>query len=155
MNMDPLITAGIAIAFRQESVSWHGAGAHFGANPLAESRSKLEKFMSEAVICDAIRTPFGRYGGSWPGVRTDDLAAMPIRALMERNPRRRLAGGGRRNLRLRESGRRGQSQRRAHGIAAGRPSAGRPRYHCESTLRLQHGRGWDCGPRHQVRRSAS
>ncbi len=43
--------------------------------------------MSEAVICDAIRTPFGRYGGTLSAVRTDDLAAMPIRALMERNPR--------------------------------------------------------------------
>ncbi|MGA8766190.1 MAG: 3-oxoadipyl-CoA thiolase [Candidatus Acidiferrales bacterium] len=41
--------------------------------------------MSDAVICDAIRTPFGRYGGSLSVVRTDDLAAMPIRALMERN----------------------------------------------------------------------
>jgi 3-oxoadipyl-CoA thiolase len=43
--------------------------------------------MSDAVICDAIRTPFGRYGGALSVFRTDDLAAMPIRALMERNPR--------------------------------------------------------------------
>jgi acetyl-CoA acyltransferase len=43
--------------------------------------------MSDAVICDAIRTPFGRYGGALSAVRTDDLAAMPIRSLMERNPR--------------------------------------------------------------------
>jgi len=43
--------------------------------------------MSQAVICDAIRTPFGRYGGMLSAVRTDDLAAMPIRVLMERNPR--------------------------------------------------------------------
>ena len=42
--------------------------------------------MSDAVICDAIRTPFGRYGGALSVVRTDDLAAIPIRALMERNP---------------------------------------------------------------------
>jgi 3-oxoadipyl-CoA thiolase len=41
--------------------------------------------MSEAFICDAIRTPFGRYGGALSSVRTDDLAAVPIRALMERN----------------------------------------------------------------------
>ncbi|SEA77548.1 3-oxoadipyl-CoA thiolase [Variovorax sp. YR216] len=39
----------------------------------------------EAFICDAIRTPFGRYGGSLSSVRADDLAAVPIRALMERN----------------------------------------------------------------------
>ncbi len=41
---------------------------------------------SEAFICDAIRTPIGRYGGGLSGIRTDDLAALPIRALMERNP---------------------------------------------------------------------
>jgi len=41
--------------------------------------------MSDAVICDAIRTPFGRYGGTLSVVRTDDLAAIPIRALMGRN----------------------------------------------------------------------
>ncbi|MBP6563481.1 MAG: 3-oxoadipyl-CoA thiolase, partial [Neisseriaceae bacterium] len=37
-------------------------------------------------ICDAIRTPFGRYGGGLSSVRTDDLAALPIKALMARNP---------------------------------------------------------------------
>ncbi len=41
--------------------------------------------MSEAYICDAIRTPIGRYGGALASVRTDDLAALPIKALMERN----------------------------------------------------------------------
>jgi 3-oxoadipyl-CoA thiolase len=41
--------------------------------------------MTEAFICDAIRTPFGRYGGALASVRTDDLAAVPLRALMERN----------------------------------------------------------------------
>ncbi|MBV9612841.1 MAG: 3-oxoadipyl-CoA thiolase [Acidobacteriaceae bacterium] len=41
--------------------------------------------MPEAYICDAIRTPFGRYGGSLASVRADDLAAIPIKALMERN----------------------------------------------------------------------
>ena len=42
--------------------------------------------MTEAYICDAIRTPFGRYGGALAPVRCDDLAAIPIRALVERNP---------------------------------------------------------------------
>jgi acetyl-CoA C-acetyltransferase len=42
--------------------------------------------MSEAYICDAIRTPFGRYGGALSTVRTDDLGAIPLRALMQRNP---------------------------------------------------------------------
>ena len=41
--------------------------------------------MTEAYFCDAIRTPIGRYGGVLAGVRTDDLAAIPIAALVERN----------------------------------------------------------------------
>jgi acetyl-CoA acetyltransferase len=41
---------------------------------------------SQAFICDAIRTPIGRYGGTLSGIRTDDLAALPIKALMARNP---------------------------------------------------------------------
>ncbi len=41
---------------------------------------------NEAFICDAIRTPFGRYGGALSSVRADDLGALPIKALMERNP---------------------------------------------------------------------
>ena len=40
----------------------------------------------QAFICDAIRTPFGRYGGALSSVRTDDLGAIPLRALMARNP---------------------------------------------------------------------
>jgi len=42
--------------------------------------------MKSAVICDAVRTPFGRYAGALSSIRTDDLAAIPIRALIERNP---------------------------------------------------------------------
>jgi len=42
--------------------------------------------MTEAFICDAIRTPIGRYGGALAHVRADDLAAIPIRALIDRNP---------------------------------------------------------------------
>ena len=42
--------------------------------------------MNQAYICDAIRTPFGRYGGALSSVRTDDLGAIPLRALMARNP---------------------------------------------------------------------
>jgi acetyl-CoA acyltransferase len=42
--------------------------------------------MPEAFLCDATRTPFGRYGGSLSTVRTDDLAALPLTALLERNP---------------------------------------------------------------------
>ncbi len=42
--------------------------------------------MQEVYICDAIRTPVGKYGGALSQVRADDLAAVPLRALMERNP---------------------------------------------------------------------
>src|SRR5271166_2679984 len=42
--------------------------------------------MPTAYICDCVRTPFGRYGGALARIRADDLAAVPIRALVERNP---------------------------------------------------------------------
>ena len=43
--------------------------------------------MNDAFICDAIRSPFGKYGGALSSIRTDDLAALPIAALMQRNQR--------------------------------------------------------------------
>ena len=43
--------------------------------------------MTDAFICDAIRTPIGRYGGALSGVRADELGAIPLKALMARNPR--------------------------------------------------------------------
>ncbi|MFN7052531.1 MAG: 3-oxoadipyl-CoA thiolase, partial [Gemmobacter sp.] len=42
--------------------------------------------MTEVFICDYIRTPIGRYAGSLAAVRPDDLGAVPLRALMARNP---------------------------------------------------------------------
>ncbi len=42
--------------------------------------------MPNAFICDAIRTPFGRYGGALSSLRTDDLAALPLKSLVERHP---------------------------------------------------------------------
>ncbi len=42
--------------------------------------------MNHVFICDAVRTPIGRYGGALSSVRTDDLAAIPLKALLERNP---------------------------------------------------------------------
>jgi 3-oxoadipyl-CoA thiolase len=42
--------------------------------------------MADAYLCDGVRTPFGRYGGALAGVRPDDLAAVTLRALVERNP---------------------------------------------------------------------
>jgi len=46
----------------------------------------MSSTLQEAFICDAIRTPFGRYGGALSSVRTDDLGAIPLKALMARNP---------------------------------------------------------------------
>src|SRR6202045_1284213 len=43
--------------------------------------------MDHAFICDAIRTPFGKYGGALSSVRTDDLAATPLKELLARNPK--------------------------------------------------------------------
>lgn len=43
--------------------------------------------MRQAFICDAVRTPFGRYGGALSAIRADDLAAIPLKALMARNPK--------------------------------------------------------------------
>src|SRR5580704_16344951 len=43
--------------------------------------------LREVLVCDAVRTPIGRYGGALAKVRTDDLAAIPIRALLARNPK--------------------------------------------------------------------
>jgi len=47
--------------------------------------------MADSFICDAVRTPIGRYGGGLSSVRTDDLGAIPIRALIDRNPKLDLA----------------------------------------------------------------
>ena len=61
--------------------------------------------MNDAFICDAIRTPIGRYGGALKDVRADDLGAVPIKALIERNPEVDWRAARRRDLRLRQSGR--------------------------------------------------
>ena len=42
--------------------------------------------MQQAFICDAVRTPFGRYGGALSALRADDLAALPLKALLARLP---------------------------------------------------------------------
>ena len=81
---------------------------------------KDEARMRDVFLCDAVRTPIGRYGGALAKVRTDDLAAVPIKALMARNPKVDWEKLDEVYLRLRQPGRRGQPQRRAHGAAAGR-----------------------------------
>jgi acetyl-CoA acetyltransferase len=49
--------------------------------------------MESSYICDAVRTPFGRYGGWLAAVRPDDLAAIPLRAVLARNPSSSGPGG--------------------------------------------------------------
>src|SRR6187401_3633411 len=55
----------------------------------SSSTSKIfpELLMQDAFLCDAVRTAIGRYGGALSGVRADDLGAVPLKALVERNPR--------------------------------------------------------------------
>jgi 3-oxoadipyl-CoA thiolase len=53
---------------------------------IAKNKNLQGISMNQAFICDAIRTPFGRYAGALSGVRTDDLGAIPLKALMARNP---------------------------------------------------------------------
>ncbi len=97
--------------------------------------------MTQAFICDAIRTPIGRYGGALAGVRADDLGAIPLKALMAAQPAGRLGGRRRRDLRLRQPGRRGQPQRRPHVRPAGRPAHRGAGHHRQPPVRLRHGRG--------------
>jgi len=67
--------------------------------------------MTEVFICDAVRTPFGRYGGALSSIRTDDLATLPIKALMERNPAVDWGAVDDGDLRLRQPSRRRQPKR--------------------------------------------
>ena len=76
--------------------------------------------MSSAYIYEAIRTPFGRYGGALSAVRPDDLAAVVLKALLARVPAARTSTDRRRHLRHRQRLRRGQPRRCAHGSAARR-----------------------------------
>ena len=80
------------------------------------------------------------------------ISARYPRALVERNHRHRLAGDRRRHLRLRQPGRRGQPQRRAHGAAARRAAAGGARLDRQPPLRLRHGCRHHRCSRHQGRR---
>ena len=83
--------------------------------------------MSDAFIYEAVRTPFGRFGGALAGVRPDDLAAHALRALLERAAAASTRRDRRRHPRRRQRGRRGQPQRRADGGAARGPPDDRHR----------------------------
>ena len=104
--------------------------------------------MSEAFICDAVRTPIGRYGGSLAEVRPDDLGAVPMRALKERNPQVDWEALDDIYYGCANQAGEGQPQRRAHVGAAcrtGRERAGDDR---QPALRLGPGRGDHGGARH-------
>ena len=112
------------------------------SGPSAKRSNKGNPAMRDVFICDYIRTPIGRYGGALSSVRADDLGGCTACVrLMARNGGRRLGRGGRRDLRLRQPGGRGQPQRRAHVGSAGRPARDGARHHDEPAVRLGHGRG--------------
>ena len=111
--------------------------------------------MNDAFICDAIRTPIGRYGGAFKDIRADDLGAVPLRALIARHPHDGLGGRAGGAVRLRQPGRRRQPQRGAHVGPAGRPAAADRRQHHQSPVRFRHGRRRHRRARDQVGRSAT
>jgi len=78
-----------------------------------------------AFICDAIRTPFGRYSGALSSVRADDLGAVPLKALIARNPKVDWHAVGDVLFGCSQPGRQGQAQPRAYVCAAGRSAAER------------------------------
>ena len=93
--------------------------------------------MSEAVIVDAVRTPIGRaIRGTLRDLRADDLAAIPLRALVERNPEVDFAGDGRRDDGLWLPGPRAGLQRGPQRGAAGRTRPPCPGGHGQSLLRI-------------------
>ena len=93
--------------------------------------------MPEAVIVDAIRTPIGRAGkGSLKTVRADDLAALPIRTLIERNPDVDFAQTKDVMMGAASGDRRAGLQRRPQRLAAGRPRPSRPGLHGQPLLRV-------------------
>ena len=111
---------------------------------------------AEAFICDAIRTPFGRYGGALARVRADDLAAVPIKALMERNPTVDWSSRRRRHLRLRQPGGRRQPQRRRAWRCCSRACRVEiPGRDHQSPVRLEHRRDRHRRARDQERRGGA
>ena len=96
--------------------------------------------------------PIGRYGGALAKMRTDDLAAIPIKALIDAQPKRRLVAARRGVFRLRQPGRRGQPQRRAHGAAARRPAGCSSGRHRQPAVCVGTERGGRCRARDPVRR---
>ena len=99
--------------------------------------------MNDAFICDAVRTPIGRYGGALASVRADDLAAIPLKALMVRNPQVNWASVD--DIIYGCANQAGEDNRNVARTSTGRP-ASRPALRLFPRLR-RHG-----GTCHQVRR---
>src|SRR5205814_2497037 len=78
---------GPSVTGKTENISEEGKHARVSARFRTKiaSAETPRTAMETAYICDAIRTPFGRYGGMLASIRTDDLAAIPLKALVERN----------------------------------------------------------------------
>ena len=105
--------------------------------------------MPEAFICDAIRTPIGRYGGALAAVRADDLCAVPIGALLRRH--RELDPAAVDDVVLGCANQAGEDNRnvaRMAALLAGLPVDG-ARRHDQPPVRLGHGRRRHRRPRHQ------
>jgi hypothetical protein len=128
---------------QQRSSSQHAARSQSPHQrpPIPAAQNRRSRLMAEAFICDYIRTPIGRFGGALSSVRTDDLGAVPLRALAERNAGvdweavdevfygcANQAGEDNRNVARMST-------------LAGRPSGLGPRHHDQPALRLGHGRG--------------
>ena len=111
--------------------------------------------MPEAFICDGIRTAIGRYAGGLAKVRTDDLARGAAQGADEAASERRLVGGRRGGVRLRQPGRRGQPQRGAHGAAAGGPAGFGSGRDGQPAVRVGPERGRLCGAGDPRRRDRS
>ncbi len=93
--------------------------------------------MSPAFVYDAVRTPFGRYGGALARTRPDDLAATVVRAVLARHPGLDPRPGRRGRPRLRQRRRRGQPQRRPDGRAARRAPGVGARVDGEPAVRVE------------------
>ncbi len=103
--------------------------------------------MTEAFICDAVRTPIGRYAGALSPVRADDLAAIPIKALIDRNPD--VDWGELDDVILGCANQAGEDNRnlaRMAGLLAGLPDRLRRR-DAQPAVRLRPRRGGDGRPR--------
>jgi hypothetical protein len=75
-----------AALLRRDQLICHQGACHHSNRQADKARHSGRGSMRDVFVCDAVRTPIGRFGGSLAKVRADDLAAAPIKALMARHP---------------------------------------------------------------------